>query len=146
MVLWTTNLLKYHFFFPFIKFKWRDCHHTPALFVDVTDSMNEALVAWEQLPGALPPCQISYKSHVWTLWKFWWILYYNSDDFNDKSKCFDYGEIDTTREIEDNLDIDVGIILTLMKKSQWEFAATLMEFGQRQVEIYEHNYWLWFTY
>ena len=41
----------------FIKLKWRDCHYTPALVVDVTDSMNEALVAWEQLPGALPPAE-----------------------------------------------------------------------------------------
>jgi len=39
---------------------------------------------------------------------------YHWDNFNDKSKCFDYGELITTREIEDNLGVDVGIIMTLM--------------------------------
>jgi len=43
------------------RFDWIARHHTPALRVDVTESsMNEALVALEQLPGPLPPCQISY--------------------------------------------------------------------------------------
>ena len=35
---------------------WRARHHTPALVVAVTDSINEAIVALlEQLPGPIPP-------------------------------------------------------------------------------------------
>jgi hypothetical protein len=35
-------------------------------------------------------------------------------DFDDKSKCFDYDELITAREIEESLGTDVGIIPTLM--------------------------------
>ena len=39
---------------------------------------------------------------------------YHWDDVIDKSKCFDYGDFVTAREIEDNIGADVGIVPTLM--------------------------------
>jgi hypothetical protein len=42
----------------FSKLKWRDRHHTPALVVVVTDSINEVVVALEQLPEPIPPIDL----------------------------------------------------------------------------------------
>ena len=88
-------------------------HHTPALVVAITDSMNEAFVTLEQLPGPFsliesPTC---ITAQLCDFYEF--SIYYYWVDFNDKSKCIDYGELITTREIEDNLGIDVCIIPTL---------------------------------
>jgi len=59
--LWITNLIKYHFFIDvlFGRFKWRARHQTSALNVVVTDSINAALVAMEQLMGPLPHVKFS---------------------------------------------------------------------------------------
>ena len=37
------------------RLKWRARHHTPALGGAVTNSINEAVAALEQLPGPIPP-------------------------------------------------------------------------------------------
>ena len=37
------------------RLKWRPRHHTPALDVAVTDSINKVVVALKQLPGPTPP-------------------------------------------------------------------------------------------
>ncbi len=39
---------------------------------------------------------------------------YHWDDFCDKSKCFDYGDFVSARDIEDTIGVDVGIVPTLM--------------------------------
>jgi len=36
---------------------------------------------------------------------------YHRDERVDKSRCFDFGDFLTAKDIEDNLGIDVGIIL-----------------------------------
>ena len=50
------NLLNIRLFYDvlFSRFKWGSRHHNAALVVDVTNSMNEALLSLEQLPGHLP--------------------------------------------------------------------------------------------
>jgi len=85
------------------------------LVVVVTDSVNEALVALEQLPEPLPPVEFSISLTIELCGNFDEFFSYYWGDFNDKFKCFDYGELVTTREIEDNLGIDVNIIPTLME-------------------------------
>ena len=76
--------------------------------------MNESLVALEQLPGSLPHVEILPSLTNELCGIFDEFSTYHSDDFDDKSKCFDYGDLIKAREIEDNLGIDVGIIPTLM--------------------------------
>jgi hypothetical protein len=39
---------------------------------------------------------------------------YHWDNFSDKSKCFNYGDFVSAREIEDIIGDDVGIVPTLM--------------------------------
>jgi hypothetical protein len=95
----------------FSRFKWRASHDTPALDDFVTENVNEAL---EKLMGPLP--RVGFHTSLTTklcgicdeFCNFHW------DEFSDKSKCFDYGELATTREIEDNFGIDVGLIPTLI--------------------------------
>ena len=81
----------------------------------VTDKMNEALLALEQLSGHLLPAEFSTSLKTQLYGIFDEFSIYHWDDFNDKTKCFDYGELITSRETEDNVGIDVGIIPTLMK-------------------------------
>ena len=38
--------------------KWRDRHHTPALAVAAIESINEVVVALDQLPGPIPPTDL----------------------------------------------------------------------------------------
>ena len=42
------------------RLKWRAHHHAPALFVAVTDSINDVVVALEQLPGTYSSSRYSY--------------------------------------------------------------------------------------
>ena len=86
----------------FSNFKWRAGHHTPAMIMVVTDSINEALVTLQQLPGPLPPVEFPTSLTTELCGIFYEFFIYHWDDFNDKSKCFDYGELITTREIEGN--------------------------------------------
>jgi len=76
--------------------------------------MNEALVALEQFPEPLPLVEFHTSLTTYLCGIFDELSIYHGDDFNDKSKCFNYGELITSREIEDNLSTDVGIIPTLM--------------------------------
>jgi hypothetical protein len=99
----------------FSRFHWRARHHTPALAVAVTDSMNEAVVALEQLPGPVPPVEppTSFSTEICGIHDEFSI--YHWDSYSDKSKCFDYGGLITAAEIEDNLGIDVGIMPMLLE-------------------------------
>ena len=89
-------------------------HHTPALVVAVTDSSNEVVVALEQLPGPIPPIDllISLTTKICGIFDNFGI--YHWVDFMGKSKCFDYGDFYTAREIEDNIGADARIVPTLM--------------------------------
>jgi len=96
------------------RLKWRARHHTPALVVAVTDNIYEVVIALEQLPGP-----ILALDHATTLtnvlcgiFNIFPIYHWNS--FSDKSKCFDFGDFVSAREIEDNIGVDVGIVPTLM--------------------------------
>ncbi len=93
---------------PFGGFNWRARHHTPASDVAVTDNINEVVVALEQLLGPIPPIKhpTSFTTEICGTSDEFSI--YHWDKFTDKSKCFDYGELITARDIEDNLGIDVG--------------------------------------
>jgi len=48
------------------------------------------------------------------MWNFDDFYIYNWDDFDNKSKCFDYGDFVSAGEIEGNIGVDVGILPTLM--------------------------------
>ena len=98
----------------FGKLKWRARHHISALVVVVTDSINEAVVAVEQLPGPNPPLDLpsSLTTELCGIYDDFSI--YHWDDFIDKSKCFDYSDFVTAREIEDNISADVDSVPTLM--------------------------------
>jgi len=94
--------------------KWRARRHTHALAIAVIDSINEAIVALEQLPGPIPPLDppTNLTTKICGIFDIFHIYHY--DDFNDKSKCFNYGDFFSARKIEDNIGVDVGIVPTLM--------------------------------
>ena len=94
--------------------KWRARHFTTALAVAVTDSINEVVVALEQLPGPIPPIDLPISLTIETCKIFDNFGIYHQDDFMDKSKCFDYGDFVTAREKENNNGVDAGIVPTLM--------------------------------
>jgi len=98
----------------FNRLKWRARHHTPALTVAVTDNISEAVVALEQLLGPIPPIDLPASLTTKICGIFDNFGTYHWDDFIDKSKCFDFGDFVTTREIEDNIGADAGIVPTLM--------------------------------
>ncbi len=118
MDLWNMSWLKILFFISdvlFNRLKWRARHHTPALAVAVTDNINEVVVTLDQLPGPIPPIDLPTSlstTKICGIFDSFGI--YHWDDFIDKSKCFDYGDFVTEREIEDNIGEDVGIVPTLM--------------------------------
>jgi hypothetical protein len=82
--------------FFFVRFKSRARHHTPALGIDVTYNINEALVSLKQLPGPLPLVDFSTSLTTKLCIICDEFSIYHSDDFSDKSKCFDYGKLVTT--------------------------------------------------
>jgi len=96
------------------KLKWRPRHHTPALVVAVTDSINEVVVELEQLPGPIPPLDPPTSLTTEICGIFDSFSNYHWDDSSDKSKCFDYGDFLSAREIEDNIGVDAGIVPTLV--------------------------------
>ena len=98
----------------FNRLKWRARHHTPALAVAVTDNINETVVALQQLPGPIPPTDLPTSLTTEKCEIFDNFAIYHWDDFIDKSKCFDYGDFITAREIEDNIGADAGIVPNLM--------------------------------
>ena len=98
---------------------WRARHHTPALVVAVIDSINEVVVViLEQLRGHVPPLDplTSLTTEICEFLNNFYI--YHRDNFSNKSKCFDYGDFVSAREIEDIIGVDVGIVPTLRKKAR----------------------------
>ena len=77
----------------FYSLKWRARHHTPALTVAVTDSINEVVVALERLPGHIPPIDLPTNLTIEICGILDNFGIYHWDDFMDKSKCFDYGKV-----------------------------------------------------
>jgi len=71
-------------------------------------------VALDQLPGPLPLVDFPTSLAVKLFGTCDEFSFYHWGTFNDKSKCFEYGKLVTTREIEDNLGIEVGIIPALI--------------------------------
>jgi hypothetical protein len=98
----------------FKRLKRRARHHTPALAVAVTVSINEDVVALEQLPGPIPSINLpsSLTTEMCEIFDNFSICHW--DGFIDKSKCFDYVDFVTAREIEDNIGADAGIVPILM--------------------------------
>ena len=96
------------------RLKWKARHHISALDVAVTDSINEVVVELEKLSGPIPPLDppTSLATEICEILDS--VSNYHWDDFNDKSKCFDYGDSVSAREIEDIIGVDVGIVRTLM--------------------------------
>jgi len=95
-------------------FKWRARHHTPTLVNAVIDSINEVVVSLERLPRPNPPLDppTSLTSEICGIFDNFSIYHWNN--FSDKSKCFNYGDFVSAREIEDNIGADVGIVPTHM--------------------------------
>jgi hypothetical protein len=96
------------------RFKWRARHHTPVLAVAVTDSINEAVVALENLPGPIPPLDppTSITSEICGILDNFSI--YHWDNFSDRSKCFDYSDFAFAREIEEIVGANACIVPILM--------------------------------
>jgi hypothetical protein len=97
------------------RLKWIARHHTPALAVAVTDSMNEVVVALEQLPEPIPPLDppTSHTTEICEIFDNFSI--YHWDNFSDKSKYNDYVDIVSARDIKYNIGANVGIVPTLME-------------------------------
>ncbi len=131
----------------FNRLKWRARHHTPALAVAVTDSINEDVLALEQLPGPIPPIDLptSLTTKICGIFDNFGI--YHWDDFIDKSRCFDYGDFVTTREIEDSIGAYAVIVPTLMdnihmRKKKRKKSLTKRAFkGHRVLSGYSTLYW-----
>ena len=94
--------------------KQRARHHTLALAVAVTDNINEVAATLERLPGPISPIDLPTSLTTKICGIFDNFVIYRLDDFIDKSKCFDYGDFVTAREIEDNIGANTGIVPTLM--------------------------------
>jgi hypothetical protein len=94
--------------------EWRARHHTPALVVTVNYSINEIVVALEQLPGTILPLDppTSLTTIICGIFKILFIRHW--DNFSGKPKCFDYGDFVSAREIENGLCADASIMPTLM--------------------------------
>jgi hypothetical protein len=106
--------IKFFAIYALFGIQWRARHFTPALAVAVTDNVNEAVVALEQLPGPIPPIDLSTSLTTEICGIFDSFSIYHWDDFTDKSKCFYYGDFVTSRKIEDIIGADAGIVPTLM--------------------------------
>jgi hypothetical protein len=94
--------------------KWRSRHHIPAWVVVVTDTINEAIVALEQLPGPIPHLDPPTSLTTKICGTFDIFSIYHWDNFSDKSKCFDYGDFVSAREVEDDIGDDDVIVPTLI--------------------------------
>ena len=123
------------------RLKWRALHHTPVLVVAVADSINEVVVALEQLPGPIPPLYPLTSLTTDEICIFFDnFSIYHWDDFNDKSKCFDYGDFVATREIEDNIGVDDGIVPNLMDNIPMRDYGDSMIFGQNWLRFCDLKY------
>ena len=82
--------------------------------VAVTECIKEVVVALEQFPGPIPPLDppTSLTDEICGIFDNFSI--YHWDNFSDKSKCFHYDDFAFAREVENNIGVDVGIVLTLM--------------------------------
>ncbi len=90
---------------------WRARHHTPRMATRIVDHLNEVEASYEGQPGPLPPPEIPTNLTIQTPYgtEDEFFIYYWEDRV-EKSRCFDFGDFLSAREIEDNMGIDVGII------------------------------------
>jgi len=68
-----------------VRLKWRARHHTPALVVASTDRINKVVVAFEQLPGLIPPLDPPSSRTIDICGIFDNFSIYHWDNFSDKS-------------------------------------------------------------
>ncbi len=103
--------------------------------VAVTDNINEDVVALEQLPEPIPPIDppTSLTTEICRIFDN--VCIYHWDDIMDKSKCFDYGDFCTAREIEDNIGADDGIVPTLMDNIPMRDYSDINKFWTEVVKI-----------
>ena len=75
------------------------------------DHLKDIEASYEGQPGPLPPVEVFTSLTIQTAYgtkdKY---SIYHWDGRVDKSRCFDFGDFLTAKDIEDNLGIDVGII------------------------------------
>jgi len=77
----------------------------------VVDHLNDIVASYEGHPGPLPPIKIPTSLPMHNAFEIADELYiYSWDDRVEKSLCFGFGDLQITREIENNLGTDVGII------------------------------------
>ena len=91
--------------------RWRARHHTPRMATLIVNHMNEVETSYEGQPGPLPPVEVPTSLTIQTPYgtedEF---SIYSWDDRVEKSRCFDFGDFLSAREIENNMGTDVGII------------------------------------
>ena len=94
-----------------IDLHWRARHHTPRMATLTVDHLNEVEASYEGQSGPLPPAEIPTSLTIQTPYgaedEF---FIYSWDDRVEKSRCFDFGDFLSAREIENNMGTDVGII------------------------------------
>jgi hypothetical protein len=77
----------------------------------IVDHLNDIEASYEEKPGPTPPGEVSTILTIQTAYGTMDKCYiYRWDERVDKSRCFDFGDFLTAKDIEDNLGIDVRII------------------------------------
>ena len=77
----------------------------------IVDHLNDIEASYEEKPGPTPPGEVSTILTIQTAYGTMDKCYiYHWDERVDKSRCFDFGDFLTAKDIEDNLGIDVGIV------------------------------------
>jgi hypothetical protein len=77
----------------------------------IVDHLNDIEASYEGQSGPLLPVEmpttLTIQTSYGTINEY---FIYNWNERVDKSRCFDFGDFLTTKDMEDNLGIDVGII------------------------------------
>ena len=104
--IYVTNVLN-------MDLKWRGRHSTRAMAIQVVDHLNLIEQSSEGQPGPLPPAAAPISLTIDT-------AYGDTDKFSiyqwderaplNKAHCLDFGDLVSTKDIEDNLGIDTDIV------------------------------------
>ena len=90
---------------------WRARNHTTRMATIIVDHLNDIKASYEGQPCPLPiveiPTSLTIRTPLGTADEFYICSW---EDRVEKSRCFDFGDFLTARDIENNLGPAVGII------------------------------------
>jgi hypothetical protein len=82
---------------------WRARHHTPRMANLTVDHLNEIVASYEGHSGPSPPVEVptclTMQTPFGTQDDF---FFYSWEDRAEKSRCFDFGDFLSARDIENN--------------------------------------------